>query len=149
MEATMATTTRSCPACGITNNVPMRHLTDVGRCGKCAASLPAQRTPIDVDSAALDDIVRASKRPVLIDFWAPWCGPCRLAAPEVGKAAQALQGEAVVVKVNTEAHPQLAARFGVRGIPMFAVVDGGQIVAQRTGLIDAQELVAMVHAGGR
>jgi thioredoxin 2 len=108
--------------------------------------LPAQAAPVDVDGATFDAIVRDAKKPVLVDFWAPWCGPCRMAAPEVEKAAKALQGEAIVVKVNTEEQPHLAARYGVRGIPMFAVIDGGQMVAQQTGLVDARRLVSMVQA---
>ena len=133
----MATSMRSCPACGAKNRIPVGRLADVGRCGKCAASLPAQASPVDVDAATFD---------VLVDFWAPWCGPCRMAAPEVERAAKALQGEAIVVKVNTDEEPQLAARYGVRGIPMCAVIDGGQMVAQQTGLVDARRLVSMVQA---
>ena len=142
----MATSMRSCPACGAKNRIPAGHLADVGRCGNCTASVPAQAAPVDVDGATFDAIVRDAKKPVLVDFWAPWCGPCRMAAPEVEKAAKALQGEAIVVKVNTEEQPHLAARYGVRGIPMFAVIDGGQMVAQQTGLVDARRLVSMVQA---
>lgn len=142
----MSTSLRSCPACGAKNRIPMSHLADVGRCGKCQAALPAQATPVDVDAATFDRIVKDAGVPVLVDFWAPWCGPCRMAAPEVEKAARALQGKAVVVKVNTEESPQLAARYGVRGIPMFAVIDGGQMVAQQTGLVDARRLISMVKA---
>lgn len=142
----MSTSTRTCPACRKTNRIPEGHLADVGRCGTCKASLPAQATPVDVDTSTFDRIIAASKVPVLVDFWAPWCGPCRMAAPEVEKAAKALQGEAVVVKVNTEESPQLAARYGVRGIPMFAVIDGGKMVAQQTGLVDARRLVSMVQS---
>ena len=141
----MATSMRSCPACGAKNRIPVGHLADVGRCGKCAASLPAQASPVDVDAATFDAIVRDAKKPVLVDFWAPWCGPCRMAAPEVERAAKALQGEAIVVKVNPDEEPQLAARYGVRGIPMCAVIDGGQMVAQQTGLVDARRLVSMVQ----
>lgn len=140
----MSTSLRRCPACGAKNRIPMSHLADAGRCGKCQGALPAQSAPVYVDVATFDQIVKDAGVPVLVDFWAPWCGPCRMAAPEVEKAARALQGRAVVVKVNTEESPQLAARYGVRGIPMFAVIDGGQMVAQQTGLVDARRLISMV-----
>ncbi|MFZ9888068.1 MAG: thioredoxin [Myxococcota bacterium] len=138
---------RTCPSCGAKNRVPTDHIVDTGRCGRCQTALPAQSTPVDVDAAAFDRIIKGSKKPVLVDFWAPWCGPCRMAAPEVEKAARALQGEALVVKVNTEDEPGLATRYGVRGIPMFVVLEEGALVRQQTGLIDAKRLVEMVRAG--
>jgi thioredoxin 2 len=131
---------RSCESCGAKNRVPAAHLADEGRCGKCKQPLRPVSEPLEVDASAFDEIVSTAKVPVMVDFWAAWCGPCRMAAPEVHKLAQEMAGRAVVLKVDTEAQPALAARFEVQSIPNFVVLRRGQTVLQRAGLAPRAEM---------
>ncbi len=131
---------RTCDGCGAKNRIPARHLADSGRCGSCHASLPPVSEPIDVDSASFDDIAREARVPLLVDFWAEWCGPCRMAAPHVHGVAREMTGRALVLKVNSDLHPDLSARFGVRAIPTFVVIRNGHTIFQRSGVVPRSEM---------
>ena len=131
---------RPCPSCGTRNRIPPKHLADTGKCGKCQAALPPVAEPLEVDPAQFDQIVGSATVPVLVDFWAEWCGPCRMAAPHVKKLASEMAGKAVVLKVDTDEHGELAGRYEVRGIPNFVVLMNGHVVSQQAGLVPMTEM---------
>jgi thioredoxin 2 len=120
--------------------VAAQHLADTGRCGACKAALEPVNEPIEVDTAAFDNILRESPVPVLVDFWAAWCGPCRSAAPEVKALAHEMAGKALVLKVDTESQPGLASRFRVQSIPNFVVFRNGQLLFQQPGLVRREQM---------
>jgi len=139
---------RNCPACGKKNRIPAKHLADDGRCGSCKESLPAISAPLDVDLESFDEIVSGARVPLLIDFWAAWCGPCRQAAPEVQRTASQMASRAIVLKVDTERWPALAQRFNVLSIPNFVVMSSGRVIQQQPGLVDHRQMISWLEKAG-
>lgn len=131
-----------CPACGAKNRIPAARLTDEPNCGRCGQPLLPGR-PVELDDARFDAVVQGSDLPVLVDFWAPWCGPCRAMAPQFEQAALQLQGRALLIKVNSDDSPRLAARFGIRSIPTLVRLDGGREVTRRAGALPLAQIVAL------
>jgi thioredoxin 2 len=129
---------RSCKSCGAENRIPERMLDKRARCGACKAPLAPEDAPVEVtDVAAFEALVGDSPLPVLVDFWAPWCGPCRVVAPELEKLAKVKAGKAVVAKVNTDLVPVVAARFGIQAIPTLVLFRGGKEAKRVSGAMAA------------
>lgn len=137
---------RSCGFCRQKNRVPAKFLAKTGRCGNCKSPLAPLAEPLAVDEVLFDEVVQSSPVPVLVDFWAEWCGPCNAAAPEVAQTAKDMAGKAVVLKVDTEAQPGLASRFNIRGIPNFAVFSGGRLISQNAGLVSHTQMEQWLSA---
>ncbi|MGP6088550.1 thioredoxin TrxC [Antarctobacter jejuensis] len=141
----MAGKKMTCLDCGQMNRVPEDKLSANPKCGTCGAPLMPGKA-IEVDAATLAKAARNDDVPLVVDFWAPWCGPCRMMAPEFGKAATALGAEARLVKVNTEAHPQASQKHGIRGIPTMIRFAGGKEVKRQSGAMPAGQIVGWVRS---
>jgi len=127
---------RVCAECKAVNRIPVRHLADTGRCGKCKAPLPPHATPIENTSESqFDEIVAGARVPVLVDFWATWCGPCQVVAPILDQLAGEYAGKAKVAKVDVDANQRTAMRFNVRSIPSILFFKNGQHVDTVIGAV--------------
>jgi thioredoxin 2 len=134
-----------CPHCGATNRLPVERLPDAPNCGRCGKPL-LEGQPLEVGDADFDAVVAASPLPVLVDFWAPWCGPCRMMAPAFEQAGRTLKGRALLLKVNSDDNPLLSGRFAVRSIPTLVRLQGAQETRRQTGAVSAAAIVALAGA---
>ncbi|MBI1891875.1 MAG: thioredoxin TrxC [Burkholderiales bacterium] len=129
-----------CPHCQTTNRVPAERLGEAPNCGRCHQALFAGH-PVNVSTAEFDRQLNSSDIPLLVDFWAPWCGPCRMMAPAFEQAAAELEPRFRVIKVNTEDEPALAARYGICSIPTLAVFNKGREIKRQAGAAGAPDIV--------
>ena len=130
----------ACPHCNARNRVPPARLAEAPACGQCHALLFIAR-PVALDAAGFDAHVARADLPVLVDFWAPWCGPCRMMAPQFEAAAERMEPFVRLAKVDTEAQQALTARFGIRSIPTMVLLHGGHERARQSGAMPAAAIV--------
>lgn len=135
----------ACPHCLAVNRVPDDRLADAPKCGKCGAPLLPGK-PIDLTAASFDRFVARAGLPVLVDFWADWCGPCKMMAPQFQQAARLLEPRVRLAKVDTEAEPELGARYGIRSIPTLVLFSGGHELARQNGAMGTQDIVRWATA---
>ncbi len=137
----------ACPTCAAINRVPDSRLADNPNCGKCHNPLLPGK-PVDLNGASFDAFITHSGLPVVVDFWASWCGPCKMMAPVFAQTASELATRARFTKVDTETEQQLAARYNIRSIPTLAIFKNGQEIARQAGAMDAANLKRWLAAQG-
>jgi thioredoxin 2 len=140
----------NCPKCGRRNRMRYEGLGRVFRCGQCQSELSAVDEPVDVhNDLVFDALIGHSAMPVLVDFWAPWCGPCKMVAPEVRKVAKETTGRLLVAKVNTEEVPGLAHRFRITAIPTMTLFQNGVEIARQAGAMPAPQIRKFIEQAQR
>ena len=137
-----------CPRCTAANRVPPDRADEDPVCGKCGAAILAG-TPIALDESRFDRFVGRSELPVVVDFWASWCGPCRAMAPVFDKAAETLEPKARFIKIDVDAEPDLARQFGVRGIPALFLFKDGKVAEHHAGIADIHLLNRWAQSAGK
>ena len=133
-----------CPSCHAVNRLPISRLDQGPRCGQCRQALFTGQ-PVELTGATFGKHVSRNDIPVLVDFWASWCGPCRMMAPQFVRATSLLEPQVRLAKVDTEAEPTLGARYGIRSIPTLALFKGGREIARQSGAMAAQDIVRWVR----
>ena len=144
-EAPGRTVNVACPHCHTANRVPAHRLGDTPKCGSCSRAL-FEGHPVELAAADFERHIARSDLPVVVDFWAPWCGPCRAMAPVFERAARELEPQVRLVKVNTDESQAIAAKFDIRGIPTFAILERGREVARISGAMNLARFVEWVRA---
>ena len=135
----------SCTSCGQKNRVAFERLHGTVRCGQCKTGLNVTARPLEVSTTGdFERLVSNAGIPVVVDYWAPWCGPCRMVAPELDKVAARADGRYLIVKVNTDALSDLGERFAIRSIPTMAVFSGGREIGRTTGARPAADIEAFI-----
>ena len=134
-----------CPDCTSVNRLPSARLTQGPRCGKCKNMLFSGH-PVELTSATFERHLSRSDIPVVVDFWAAWCGPCKIMAPAFAQAAVQLEPRVRLAKLNTEQEPAIAQQFGIRSIPTLAIFRGGREIARQSGALDINRLISWVQA---
>lgn len=134
-----------CGSCGAANRLPAERLAERPKCGRCGKPLFGNG-PIAADSALFSRLTARGTRPVLVDFWASWCGPCQMMAPAFAAAANTLEPDVVLVKVDTEAVPDIAARYAIRSIPTLVLMKGGREIARQSGASNEHGIVQWTRA---
>jgi thioredoxin 2 len=135
-----------CIFCGTANRVHLSRLSEGPRCGSCGRPIRLDR-PLPVTDAAFDKVIAGSSVPVLVDFYADWCGPCKMMAPVLDDFARRHLGEVLVLKLDTDAHPETPARFGIKGIPTLIAFEHGREVRRQVGAVQAADLEKLVPGG--
>ena len=136
----------ACPHCATTNRVPDARLTEDPVCGRCGKAL-LDGHPVELSDANFDAVTGKTELPVVVDFWAPWCGPCRMMAPNFEQAARQLKGRAMLVKVNSDENPRAASRFAIRSIPTMVMLRGGNEAKRMAGALQTGQIVSWVTQG--
>lgn len=134
-----------CPECASVNRLPSARLTQGPRCGRCKNMLFSGH-PVELTSATFERHLSRSDIPVVVDFWAAWCGPCKMMAPAFAQAAVQLEPRVRLAKLNTEQEPAIAQQFGIRSIPTLVIFRGGREIARQSGALDINRLISWVQA---
>lgn len=138
----------ACLSCGQSNRITADKISAGPKCGTCGALL-IRKDPVDVSLDILEKAARVDDLPLIVDFWAAWCGPCRMMAPEFAKASETLKGKARFIKLDTENHPQAGGRYGIRGIPLLIAFRGGREIARQAGVMPAAGIVDWIAGAAR